>query len=228
MPCDNCGNCHHRYEEVDMTEDAKQVINCLAETRGRYGIAIVTGTLFGANRARLRETGADSFRTYGALAHRTEADVRLLIEQMIREGYVVRTEGEYSVLRIGDISGLKRKDAYVGIRKAEEKKAPAPAKKKVRSTDGLTGAGYKLFERLRQLRLTIAREEGMPPYIVFSDRTLIDMCAKLPGTEGEMLGVSGVGENKFRKYGKRFMEEIAAFLEENPGTVVHIAEEDDL
>ena len=76
MPCDNCGNCHHRYEEVDMTEDAKQVINCLAETRGRYGIAIVTGTLFGANRARLRETGADSFRTYGALAHRTEADVR--------------------------------------------------------------------------------------------------------------------------------------------------------
>ncbi len=68
----------------------------------------------------------------------------------------------------------------------------------------------------------------MPPYIVFSDRTLIDMCAKLPGTEGEMLGVSGVGENKFRKYGKRFMEEIAAFLEENPGTVVHIAEEDDL
>lgn len=228
MPCDNCGNCHHRYEEVDMTEDAKQVINCLAETRGRYGIAIVTGTLLGANRARLRETGADSFRTYGALAHRTEADVRLLIEQMIREGYVVRTEGEYSVLRIGDISGLKRKDAYVGIRKAEEKKAPAPAKKKVRSTDGLTGAGYKLFERLRQLRLTIAREEGMPPYIVFSDRTLIDMCAKLPGTEGEMLGVSGVGENKFRKYGKRFMEEIAAFLEENPGTVAHIAEEDDL
>ncbi len=228
MPCDNCGNCHHRYEEVDMTEDAKQVINCLAETRGRYGIAIVTGTLLGANRARLRETGADSFRSYGALEHRTEADVRLLIEQMIREGYVVRTEEEYSVLRIGDISGLKRKDAYVGIRKAEEKKAPAPAKKKARSTDGLTGAGYKLFERLRQLRLTIAREEGMPPYIVFSDRTLIDMCAKLPGTEGEMLGVSGVGENKFRKYGKRFMEEIAAFLEENPGTVAYIAEEDDL
>ncbi len=228
MPCDNCGNCHHRYEEVDMTEDAKQVINCLAETRGRYGIAIVTGTLLGANRARLRETGADSFRSYGALAHRTEADVRLLIEQMIREGYVVRTEEEYSVLRIGDISGLKRKDAYVGIRKAEEKKVPAPAKKKARSTDGLTGAVYKLFERLRQLRLTIAREEGMPPYIVFSDRTLIDMCAKLPGTEGEMLGVSGVGENKFRKYGKRFMEEIAAFLEENPGTVAHSAEEDDL
>ncbi len=228
MPCDNCGNCHHRYEEVDMTEDAKQVINCLAETRGRYGIAIVAGTLLGANRARLREIGADSFRSYGALAHRTEADVRLLIEQMIREGYVVRTEEEYSVLRIGDISGLKRKDAYVGIRKAEEKKAPAPAKKKARSTDGLTGAGYKLFERLRQLRLTIAKEEGMPPYIVFSDRTLIDMCAKLPGTEGEMLGVSGVGENKFRKYGKRFMEEIAAFLEENPGTVAHIAEEDDL
>lgn len=228
-PCDNCGNCHHQYEEVDMTEDAKQVINCLAETRGRYGAAIVAGTLLGADRARLKEIGADSYRSYGVLSHRTEPDIRLLIEQMIREGYVIQTDGDYSVLRIGDISGLKREGTYVGIRKAEEKKAPVSAqkRKKARSTDALTSAGYKLFERLRELRLAIAREEGMPPYIVFSDKTLIDMCAKLPKREEEMLEVSGVGENKLRKYGERFLEEISAFLEENPGAVVSVGEDDE-
>ena len=224
-PCENCGNCHHQYEEIDMTKDARWVINCLAETRGRYGLNITAGTLLGANRARLKEIGADSYRSYGALSHRTETDIRLLIEQMIREGYVIQTEGDYRVLRIGDISRLKKEDAYVGIRKAEEKKAPELKKKKAKSTDALTGAGYKLFERLRQLRLTIAKEEGMPPYIIFSDKTLIDMCAKHPENEEEMLGVSGVGENKLHKYGQRFLDEIAAFTEENPKAVVSMSEE---
>ncbi len=223
-PCNNCGNCHHHYEEVDMTEDARWVINCLAETRGGYGLNIVAGTLLGANRARLKEIGAVSYRSYGMLAHRKEADIRLLIEEMIREGYIYQTDSEYSVLRIGDISGLKSEDAYVGIRKMEEKKAPVQKKRKAKSTDALTSAGYKLFERLRQLRLMIAKEEGMPPYIVFSDKTLIDMCAKLPGNEEEMLDVSGVGENKLHKYGRRFLEEIAGFLAENPGAVVSMAE----
>lgn len=224
-PCENCGNCHHQYEEVDMTKDARWVINCLAETRGRYGLNIVAGTLLGANRARLKEIGAVSYQSYGVLSHRTEPDIRLLIEQMIREGYVIQTEGEYSVLRIGDISGLKKEDAYIGIRKMEEKKAPVLKKKKAKSTDALTGAGYQLFEKLRQLRLVIAKEEGMPPYIIFSDKTLIDMCAKHPENEEEMLGVSGVGENKLHKYGQRFLDEIAAFTEENPKAVVSMSEE---
>ena len=224
--CNNCGNCHHRYEEIDMTQDARQVINALAETKGRYGLAIVAGTLSGANRARLKEIGADRYKSYGALSHRSEADIRLLIEQMIREGYVIQTQGDYSVLRIGDINGLKQEDAYVGIRKAEKKEAvSAPRMKKAKSTDVLTGAGYRLFERMKQLRLMIAREEGMPPYIVFSDKTLIDMCAKHPENEEEMLGVSGVGENKLRKYGKRFLDEIAVFVKENPGAVVSMAGE---
>ena len=114
----------------------------------------------------------------------------------------------------------------MGIRKAEKKEAvSAPRMKKAKSTDVLTGAGYRLFERMKQLRLTIAREEGMPPYIVFSDKTLIDMCAKHPETEEEMLQVSGVGENKLRKYGKRFLDEIAVFVKENPGAVVSMAGE---
>ncbi|RAZ94731.1 ATP-dependent DNA helicase RecQ, partial [Klebsiella oxytoca] len=81
--------------------------------------------------------------------------------------------------------------------------------RKARSTDVLTSAGFDLFEKLRQLRLEIAKEEAMPPYIIFSDKTLVDMCAKAPVDKEGMLAVSGVGENKFQKYGKRFIDAIA-------------------
>lgn len=227
-PCDNCGNCHREYTTVDMTADAKWVINCLAETRGRYGQSIVTGTLLGANRARLREIGATAYKSYGALSHRSERELRLLIDQMILEEYIIRTDGEYSVLRIGNIARLKNEDTHVVIRTFEEKEGPAKIKGgKKRSTDVLTSAGYRLFEKLRGLRLVIAREEGMPPYIIFNDKTLIDMCAKIPENKEEMLQVSGVAENKFRKYGQRFLDEIAEFTANNPGVVISTKIEDE-
>ena len=218
VPCDNCGNCHRDYTEVDMTTEAKWVINCIAETRGRYGQSIVVGTLLGANRARIREVGANAYRSYGALEHMKEKDLHLLIDQMQRDGYIVQTSGEYPVLQMGDITGLKREDARVMIRKFEEKEMPAASKKKARSTDSLTSAGYKLFEELRQLRLTIAKEEGMPPYIIFNDKTLIEMCVRMPENRQDMLGVSGVGENKFHKYGQRFIDAIKSFAAAHPNS----------
>lgn len=217
-PCDNCGNCHRNYLEADMTDAAKWVINCIAETRGRYGQSIVTGTLLGANRARLREVGATAYRSYGALEDVNEKDIRLLIDQMEREGYIVQTSGEYPVLQMGDISALKNGEARVVVRKFEEKEVPEARKKKARNTDSLTSAGYKLFEELRQLRLTIAKEEGMPPYIIFNDKTLIEMCVRMPENRQDMLAVSGVGENKFRKYGQRFMDTITAFSVAHPNS----------
>ena len=244
-PCGNCGNCNNEYEQIDMTADAKWVINCLAETHGRFGLSIVLGTLLGAKRARLKEVGALSYKSYGKLSDRKEAELRLLIDQMINAGYVIQTDGEYSVLRMGDISPLRDENTHVYIKKAkrtyageqlnmagqtgrkaasgnmsdatEESNAASRTRKK--STDSLTAAGYELFERLRALRLVIAREEGMPPYIIFNDKTLIDMCEKLPVDADTMLSVSGVGQNKLMKYGSRFTEEINKFVSEHPGVV---------
>lgn len=227
MPCDNCGNCHREYKEIDMTDAAKQVVNCVYETRGRYGLKIVMGTLAGANRARLRELGTDNYRTYGALKDLSEAEIRLLINQMIMEGYIYQTDEKYSVVKLGDISPLKEPGTRVVIRTYEEKEPDAAERKrKTRSTDSLTKAGYDLFEVLRELRMQYARSEGMPPYIIFSDKTLIDMCIKLPSNEEEMLAVSGVGTNKYDKYGRGFIDRIAQFLTENPGSVtsMHVEE----
>lgn len=220
-PCDNCGNCHGEYEEVDRTADAKWVINCIAETKGRYGQNIVMGTLLGAKRARLKEVGATAYQSYGKLEHRNERELRLLIDQMLSDGYITQTDGEYSVLRMGDITRLKNENTHVTIKMIKEnEKVMGSNNKKRRSTDVLTSAGYLLFERLRQLRLVIAKEEAMPPYIIFNDKTLIDMCVKLPQNESEMLDVSGVGENKLHKYGKRFIDEITDFVTENPNAVI--------
>lgn len=228
-PCDNCGNCHREYHEVDMTAEAKWVVNCVAETRGRYGLTIILGTLMGAKRARLRELRTDQYKSYGALSGHSEAELRTLISQMTEMGYLYQTQEKYSVLKLGNITPLKDANTRVIMRTYEEKE---PDKKKKiqkavrkRSTDALTSAGYDLFEVLRKLRLEIAKEESMPPYIIFSDKTLIDMCVKKPSDEEEMLNVSGVGANKLKKYGQRFLEEIQKFCTERPGVTLSMTEE---
>lgn len=226
-PCDNCGNCHREFTEIDMKEDAKLVINCVWETKGRYGLNIIIGTLIGANRARLKELGTIHYKTYGALKNRSESELRLLISQMLLDGYLYQTSDKYSVIRMGNIEPLKDPNTRVLIRTYNDREPERQTESYSRkSTDSLTKAGYELFEILRQLRLTIAREEGLPPYIIFSDKTLIDMSIKAPTDKHTMLNVSGVGEAKYEKYGERFIEAVIAFMEEHPGTVTSIKDED--
>ena len=128
-------------------------------------------------------------------------------------GYIVQTDGEYSVLKVGNIEELQRKNAQIMVKKFKEKEKISAAKN--RKNPYANTYLPALFEALRQLRLQIAKEESVPPYIVFADKTLIDMCEKLPHNEEEMLDVSGVGQNKLKKYGQRFLQEIASFLTVN-------------
>lgn len=226
--CDSCGNCHRKFTEIDMTEEAKLVINCVWETKGRYGLNIVLGTLLGANRARLKELGTVDYRTYGALKDRSESELRLLVSQMLLDGYLYQTTDKYSVIRIGNIEPLKDSNTHVLVRTYQDREPEHQTKRRRRkSTDSLTRAGYELFEILRQLRLIIAREEGLPPYIIFSDKTLIDMSIKAPTDKQTILNVSGMGKAKYEKYGERFIEAVTAFLEEHPEAVTSIKSEDD-
>lgn len=214
-PCLDCGNCLREFETLDMTEAAKKVINCVYEAKGRYGRQIIIDTVAGAKTARLEEIGAVRYKSYGVLAGINKNLLRRLIEQLVLEGYL--RVGDYQVLKLGDISGLKNPTAAVSIKITDEDKQPekaAKTKKKAKSVETLTSSGYKLFERLKKLRLEIARKESMPPYIIFSDKTLIDMAAKMPASKPEMLDVSGVGENKFAKYGERFLEVIEEYRRE--------------
>ena len=230
-PCDNCGNCNKDFKEIDMTEEAKTVINCVWEAKGRFGLNIIIGTLLGANTARIRELETFKYKTYKALEKCNEEDLRLLINQLILKGHICQTADKYSVLRIGNIEPLKDPATRIMIRKSSESenenKNETTKKRRGKKTDVLTKAGYDLFERLRKLRLTIASEEGLPPYIIFNDKTLIDMVTKTPLDRAQMLNVSGIGEAKFSKYGERFIEAIREFVDENPGAVTFISDSRD-
>ena len=216
-PCEDCGNCLREFETLDMTDAAKKIINCVYEARGRYGKSIIMDTVLGAKTARLEEVGAIHYKSYGALSDANKKLLRRLIEQMILEKYLV--VGNYQVIKMGDISPLKDPETKVLVKITDEDKLPAKqekAKKKSKGTESLTSAGYRLFDKLRALRLEIARKENMPPYIVFNDKTLIDMAVRVPSSKQEMLAVSGVGEHKYMKYGERFLAEIEAFVETCP------------
>ena len=211
-PCDDCGNCLRQFETLDMTDEAKKIINCIYESRGRYGKNIIMDTVLGAKTARLEEIGASEYKSYGVLESSNKNLLRRLIEELLLEGYI--QTGEYQVLKLGDISKLKLKDTKVLVKITDEDKATnrkLKPKKNIKGMDSLTSSGFKLFDKLKELRLEIAREEKMPPYIVFNDKTLIDMCAKMPTTKSDMLNVSGVGENKYGKYGERFIAVIKEY-----------------
>lgn len=221
--CENCSNCRKDFEEVDVTEEAAKIIRCIIEMQQRYGINVVVGTLLGDNRAKLREYHVSDYPSYGSLKGGTEAGIKEMIGQMIVEEVLAQTKDKYALLKITP----KAKEVLKGERKVTLKRQVEPqlsdltaeqavgfshpVSGKKRKSDILNSRGLELFEVLRGLRTEIAREEAIPPYMIFSDKTLVDMCVKIPFTKSEMLEVSGVGENKYAKYGERFINQIQEY-----------------
>ena len=221
-PCGSCGNCDREFEEVDMTAQAKWMINCVAETRGRYGKGVVLNTLRGANMARLRELGAMNYRSYGQLKDCTRDELDCLLAQLLEEGYLVQTDDQYAVLHMGNITPLKQgAQVVVKLPPKPEPAEAAPKKHKAgkaaqKGKAALAGDSADLFEQLRALRMRLAQAEKLPPYLVFGDKTLVDMCAKAPRQLEDMKEIYGMGERKFAKYGKQFFAAIEDYRREHP------------
>ena len=223
-PCGNCGSCNNDFDEVDMTDAAKWMINCVAELRGRYGKAILFGTLQGANRARLRELGAEHFKSYGRMKDTPRETLERLLAQLLEDGYLVQSDDQYAVLHIGDIAPLKA-GGQVLVKlppQREPEQARAPKPKRRSPMDALTSAGLELFNQLRQLRFDTARREGLPPYVVFGDKSLVDMCLRAPRRAEDMLGIYGMGERKYEKYGAAFFAVIDAYRADHPDAVLSL------
>ena len=223
-PCGNCGSCNNDFDEVDMTDAAKWMINCVAELHGRYGKAILFGTLQGANRARLRELGAERFKSYGRMKDTPRETLERLLAQLLEDGYLVQSDDQYAVLHIGDIAPLKA-GGQVLVKlppQREPEQARAPKPKRRSPMDALTSAGLELFSQLRQLRFDTAQREGLPPYVVFGDKSLVDMCLRAPRRAEDMLGIYGMGERKYEKYGAAFFEVIDAYRADHPDAVLSL------
>lgn len=222
VPCKNCGNCCGNMEKLDMTAEAKQVVNCLYETGERYGLTLILGILRGQNLAKIRKLGLDHCRTYGRLQQTGEQQLRLLVDVMLENQLVRQSDGAYPVLKIGDISRLRDEAFCVMVKKVRQENLwTEPNASGIQGNSiSLTTEGFTLFEELRRLRYRIAQEEAMPPYIIFSDRSLRDMCLRYPETLEDMMCVNGMGVNKFGKYAERFFAVISEFRSSHPGIAI--------
>ena len=211
--CGNCSNCLSRFEEVDVTEMAKGIIGCVQASRQRFGTAMIVDTVHGANTAKIRKYRMETNPYYGKLAKAPTHKLRKVMNHLQLYGYLHVTNDEFAIVKLTEKSeAVLREEERIVMKMAKEEEHPAKAKKEKSrkwtigvTEDEFTKTEEEMFERLRALRTEIAREEKVPPYIVFSDKTLVHMCIVKPKTKEEMLSVSGVGEFKYEKYGGRFL-----------------------
>lgn len=218
--CGNCSNCAGEIDAVDVTKTARAVMRCVHELRGRYGKGIVADVLCGSKSAKMQEYCLTSKKTYN-IVDDSAATVKEIIELLTAGEYLEISEGRYPLVGLGPRARQAATDEFRLYMKRHRAPAPRAAAKRgsserVRQSETpepvaskLTAEEQKaLFERLRALRKRLADEEGVPPYIVFSDATLRAMCANPPTNEQELLAVSGVGPTKLNRYGSAFLQEI--------------------
>ena len=217
--CGNCGNCLTDFEEVDATTDALKVVSCVARIaqRGRaVGASLIVDVLRGSRNEKVLRRGFDTLSTYGIMGDVPAARVRAILDELVYLGVLARTGGDYPTISLTAESGafLRREGRWEGpmvlkVAKGTPRapKVPAAPAKTRAATDvsELDAAGQELYARLASLRGELAREQGVPSYFIFSNATLVDMCAKRPKTLDELLGVSGVGTKKAELYGNLFL-----------------------
>ena len=161
-----------------------------------------------------------AYESFGSLRGMREVEIKEIINRMLVQNLLLMTNDKYAILKItpdadavmaGDTSVILRKAKKDPRQETEGSRRKKSGKAKARKSDILNSRGLELFEQLRLLRTEIAREENVPPYIIFSDKTLVDMCVRVPLNKADMLEVSGVGENKYERYGERFLGSIADY-----------------
>ena len=210
--CGNCSNCLSQFETVDVTVEAEKITECVKTSRQRYGINVILDTVHGANTAKIRQYKMDKNPCYGTLAKVPAWRLRQIFNHLLLEEYLTTTSDEYMLVKLtGKSDSLLEGEVQISMKMAKEQEKPekTTVKKKKRTAGVLLSNEQEvLFEKLRQLRMEIAKEEKVPPYIVFSDKTLVHMCQVRPENKAQMLKVSGVGEFKYQKYGERFLEVI--------------------
>ena len=206
--CGNCDVCLNPPEVYDATVDAQKALSCVYRLQQSYGMKYVIDVLRGLKQERILNMRHDQLSTYGIGADKTVDVWRSIFRQLLHQGYIYQDVNQYSVLKLTDKAmPLLRGDVSLSLVKPKER----GAKEKVRKQKvGMGAYDEVLFEKLRVLRKSIADEQGVPPYIVFGDASLISMAQIKPRISAEMLHVHGVGQVKLERFGKQFLKVIKA------------------
>ena len=226
--CGNCGNCCGDFVETDITTEAQKILSGLARIQKRWpgglGVVALVQMLRGSRDQNTLRRGLDQLPTYGIMKDTAPARMRLYLDALEEQGYVVPAGGEYPVLHLGaKASGV----LFHGETVTMTERKPAPGREEQagrRATRRQTAAraaageqgGDSLLERLKALRNELAQKHHVPAYVIFTNASLAEMAAKRPRTTGDFLRISGVGDAKARRYGQAFLAEIAGYIREHP------------
>lgn len=205
--CDNCSNCLNRGTMVDKSEDAMKVISCIIRMKRSYGINMIVDVLRGSKNKKVINLGFNNLSTYGIMKDYKSDDLKIFINTLISHGYLDMIESisgnnSFATIRINNtskeiIKGNKKVLLYEIESEEDEKNL------------------NELYDKLKEIRYIVAKNNNIAPYMVFSDATLMEMSKKYPRNKGEMISISGVGEVKFDKYGEMFIEEIIKYIKKN-------------
>ena len=214
-PCGNCDNCLSPPQTWDGSEAARKALSCVYRTGQRFGVNYVIDVLCGKDDARIRHNGHHRLSTYGIGGELNNTEWRSLFRQLIARRYLeVDLEG-HGTLRLTDLCRpLLRGEAGIELRRL--RKAERASKKNKAAGGHLRPQDASLFEALRRLRLSLAEAQGVPPYVIFHDSTLMEMARIRPRSLDEMRAVSGIGEHKLKRYGQVFLETIASHIAREP------------
>lgn len=223
--CGNCGNCLADYEEVDERTNALKILSCVARVRQHaiargnpatsVGAGSIVDILRGSKAAKVLERGWDSLSTYGIMADVPVPRIRAIIDELVYREFLTRAQGDYPTLALagrGAVFMKGDKPFVMRVAKGRPRKPRPEGRTRGASAaelPDLTPEQAELFEALRSLRTRLAREQQVPPYLIFNNATLEDMCRKRPTTPDELLEVSGVGAKKAERYSEAFLEVIA-------------------
>ena len=225
--CGACSNCESTFETIDVTRVAQAISRCVHDAGQRVGSGKIVKILRGSRAQDLAWLNPERMPTFGMLKDVNEARVRDVLSQMATDGYLSIAEGRMPIVMFGARAAeTAAPDFHYEIKRVERKSEAAGSGRSGGVADTADSANVpgdalgsyipdddeeSLFQKLRELRRTIAQEIGKPPYIVFSDKTLRDMARIKPVTNAQFLAVNGVGQHKLDLYGQRFMQAIASF-----------------
>jgi ATP-dependent DNA helicase RecQ len=208
--CGNCDICLNPPQQIEVTEEARKALSCVYRVGQRFGIGHIIEVLRGSKNQRLLKLGHDRLSTYGIGADQPRDFWSALLRNLINQGFLFQDIANYSVLTLTREAGpLLKGEQSMTMPEPRIRTSARKAKAKPKST-GDFEYDQGLFEKLRELRKEIATEQGVPPFVVFSDASLAEMAAVIPKDDESMLAITGVGQHKLERYGGRFMEVLRA------------------
>lgn len=214
--CGGCDYCAGNFKSVDATREAQMLLSAIMRTGGKFGAVHVCDIVTGADTAKIRQFGHHELKTYAVGKNRPKTYWRTMLDALLAEGKLSQSRDQYPVPQLTDDGAeilYGRQDFQISEDTRIEPQKPTGGR---RGSSPVIDCHEGLFEHLRALRKEVADAAGVPPYVVFSDRSLRAIAAHMPESKDEFLQLHGIGQNKCDQYGDSFLAAVAGYIAENP------------